>query len=367
MNEKQIKIGIITWHNHGNCGGSLQSMALQNAIYRMFPNSTVEIIDFPTNRKKCFFAQFIKEIVCSILCKTFLYGKNMFSNPFVIFEKKHLVMSQKLRNKGELIKHCRKYTHIVCGSDQIWAPNVFDPTYMIDFRRDGIVKKIAYAPSVGLNSVGQATKEKYKALLNDFNYISVREQNAKDIIQSLTPLNVSVVLDPTFLLDRTDYVKVERKMKNIKKKFIFCYFLNRENDYKHIIDYYNKLLNCQIIGMSKKESDSSWLTNIKILGPKEFLWLIDNAECVFTDSYHATIFSLIFHKNFYSIKRFNDGDELCQNSRINQLVSYFDIKSRVINSDTAVLSGEEIDYCDFDSKLKKLKYKSFSFLEESLR
>ena len=103
------------------------------------------------------------------------------------------------------------------------------------------------------------------------------------------------------------------------------------------------------------------------LGADHFLWLINNAETVMTDSYHGSIFSLLFHKKLWIFQRFAENNPICQNSRIRQLQNYFDLQRRVISATSQFDETSSIDYNDFELKLKLLRTSSLEFLKNALK
>lgn len=360
------KIGIITWHYYNNFGSTLQSYALQTTIEKL--GYKAEIINY---RNKSFGQE-------SIIKKTLKYsiariiklinGKfgERFLYPFLVFRKKQLNETKVIYDYDKLNKIADNYQTIICGSDQIWAPNVFNPIYMINFAEGKKIKKVSYAASVGLNYIPSKLQDTYKELLSDFYAISVREEVGMLLLKDKCEIDSTVVLDPTFLLDRYEYQKLQQPVKGIEQPFIFCYFLNKEHQYREQVEIYAKNKGYSIIGYSVKEDDSSWMTLLKKIGPSEFLWLVENSSIVFTDSYHGTIFSLIFNKKFWTFERFNLNDTINQNSRIYQLSKVFGIEQRILNDDSILEDSQSMDYNLFEEILKKEKNASINFLKEAL-
>lgn len=272
-----------------------------------------------------------------------------------------------MKNREELETIVNDFDYIICGSDQIWAPNVFDSIYMLDFRVKRNVKKIAYAPSIGMNELPENCVLQYKKCLDSFDAISIRESKGKEILSKQCGKHSTVVLDPTLLLDKEDYIQLEKPIRGIKHPFVFCYFLNDNNEYQQSVLKALKEKNISIVGVSKKETDSQWMKCYNYIGPCEFLWFIHHASYVFTDSYHATIFSMLYNKVFCTFRRFNNQDIINQNSRLNQLESWFHISKQIINATDVPSLDEHFNYHDFESNLNKAKRISISYLMEALR
>ena len=264
---------------------------------------------------------------------------------------------------NELTKDCDVF---VCGSDQIWAPNVFNPVYFAAFANKGI-RKVSYAASIGLNAIPKDLVSKYKEMLESFYVVGIREEEGKNLLKRECDINSTVVLDPTFMVDVNVYLKMQRKVIGIKKPYLFCYFLNKEHKYREKVQEYARVHKLQIVGVSDKLSDDEWMNRLTGLGADHFLWLINNAETIMTDSYHGSIFSLLFHKNLWIFQRFAEDNPNCQNSRIRQLQNDFNIGHRIISVASLIDESIPIDYNNFESQLKKLRASSMDFLKQALR
>lgn len=221
----------------------------------------------------------------------------------------------------------------VCGSDQIWSPLDcnFDGYYYLDFAHK---KKFSYATSLGTTDIEVQKKEKIQEWTRDFYKLSVRELKSATQLSKYLNRNVEWVLDPTLLFDKT-FWNEQRENYPVKKRFIVCYFLEDKAWYisyaKSISNYLGVAF--KIIPSSKKYAESSYSFKNGV-GPREFVDLITKAEFVLTDSYHASVFSIIFEKNFLYLKRFKDDDPNCQNIRIESLFELLDIKNLIIDEKT---------------------------------
>ena len=106
---------------------------------------------------------------------------------------------------------------------------------------------------------------------------------------------------------------------------------------------------------------------LKYISPREFLWLIHHASYVFTDSYHGTIFSLLYHKDFYTFRRFTEKDKINQNSRLEQLNAWFNITDRIIDSSDIPSLANCYDFSYFESALNKARDISITYLLEAIK
>ena len=362
------RIGIITWHYYPNYGSRLQAYALfryleicgYNVFFINYRNTKFENSSFIRKLLVSCIIH-IPEVICRCISKRLTMASQR-------FDMNYLPQTKKAHSEKELSELVGGFFSIICGSDQIWAPNVFNPVYMLNFVPDGI-NKIAYAASIGLESIPTELVDDYKKHIGRINHVSVREEKGKEILKVQCGIDSTVVLDPTLLLPKTEWDRI-KKRSTIKEKYIFCYFLNKDHNYKELVIDYADRNNCTIYGVSDKVEDSAWMQTFdyRTVGPLEFIGLIEGAQSVFTDSYHGTIFSLIYHKSFILFERFNINDRICQNSRIEQLNNYFDIDDNIVKADSiSSIEVPSIDYGCFENTLANLREKSKSFLDKSLQ
>lgn len=361
------RIAILTWHYHENFGSALQAYALQECIKEMGYN--VKIINYRNliYGKVNKFKNLSKIFINKILGKKNFLGRRLRTS-YSYFHFKFFKQTKLIQDIRLLPSVCRHFYAVICGSDQIWAPNVFNPTYFLDFVDDG-TKKLSYAASLGLNKIENNLVPEYKRLLSRFNAISVRENIGAKLLSNECNINADVVIDPTLLLDTDKWVRIENKpFLHHNDKFVFCYFLNDAHNYSESVKNFASDKRYKVIGVTKNTSDKKWMDIVlEDIGPQEFIWLIHNADVIFTDSYHGTIFSLLFHKDFITFERFANDDAICQNSRIHQLSDYFEIKDNIINvTKRTELKLTPVDYNKFENNLKKLRNHSLDFLNNSL-
>lgn len=361
------RVGIMTWHYYSNFGSALQAYALQEAIKSL--GYAIEVINYRDELygKDSDFKRWSRYIISLFSDIVPPKLRTRIAYPFIHFQKRYLVESKVIYDEAELKRYARKFDVIVFGSDQIWAPNVFKPQYMACFLDYDKVKAISYAASIGLDYLPSAASTVYKQYLSKFSRISVRERKGQELLLRNCSIKSDLVLDPTFLLSINQYIQIEKKPSTLPGKYVFCYFLNENNNYQATVENAARSLGAEIIGFSRKKEDKGWLKNDCSIGPEMFLWMIHHAEMVFTDSYHGTIFSLMYHKTFYHFERFEKNDTINQNSRIHQLIDYFNFSQLLIN-EHSIINGNSFnyDYREFERLLKDLKTKSYSYLMEAL-
>lgn len=302
-----MKIGILTFHFAYNYGAMLQTYALKTYFQKL--GHEVRVLPyFPAH----FMAQysispFVKDISIKRRIRNFLYYFRKVPQ-VKCFEqfKKERIYGDKGGNVEEvcdikkLQKYCDDLDLIVYGSDQIWNDRITreDSIY---FGAELNAVKISYAASMGTQDVSQTQIEYIKSFLPQFKSLSVREPAAKSVIEGNIDKVVAVVCDPVFLLEKTDWEKIEEEIK-IDAPYMLLYML--ENDVKllNIAKSYAEEKGLKIYEVHPTlELKQKGTRLLKKVGPKEFLFLVRHAEYVCTNSFHAVSFSVIHRKKLIHI------------------------------------------------------------------
>lgn len=359
------KIGILTWHYYANFGSALQAYALQKTVERMGHQTLIVNYQNPRLADKP-----MKEWLCSMVGSVFQMipheKARRFSYPFQVFRAKYMRQTRRIETGDRLTELVRDFDGIVCGSDQIWAPNVFNSIYLLEPITEKRIKKVSYAASVGLNHIPEQLQPRYRDLLNDFHAVAVREESGKRLLAELCDIHATVVLDPTLLLEADHYRTLQNKVHGLPEKYVFCYFLNKEHQYRTRVEEYAREHGLEVVGVSENSDDSGWMKGLKNIGPQEFLWMIDHSHAVFTDSYHGTIFSLLMHKEFFTFERFSSSDPICQNSRIYQLDRWFGIGGRILGARDVPEQCPALCYEHIEARLQEAREISRQYLSGAL-
>lgn len=367
-----MKVGLVPLlYDEYNYGGVLQFYALQKVLKNN--NIECDIIFFDNNEivsqcelkgtKKIMIAA--KSGVSRILHKraNCILNEKMFSRRQKIDQFKKKYYSQVLNAKNISYKD---YDAIICGSDQIWNPGWARRRAFLEFVPDD-TKKIIYAASLGCESLSDTQKEQFKWRIERLQNVSVREVSGKTILDEfIENMEIKVVLDPTLLLLPNEWLEIVREPK--EKKYIFTYFLGKYDDK---IDYIRKFAdknNLKIINIpfaSGEKNDEVDFGDVKITDadPGAFIGLIKNAEYIFTDSFHACVFSVLFKKEFFAFQRDNNNR---MQGRINTLLHNFKLPDRFINIETN-LDAMKINYEMNDILQMELRKDSLNFLLGSIR
>lgn len=376
------KIGILSlYYESINCGGLLQAYALCQILKKM--GYDAEQICFDDNRKKAssnkkrLFRKLlnpvivIRHIIGKLKRRTAIFMSKQRIATTRNFREEQIPHSGKIYNNKSIVETNGIYDVFIAGSDQIWNPDWFTPEYMLSFADDG-KKKLSYAASMGVSGLNDEERKNFGKYITKIDNISVRESQAKHIIGELTSKLIKVVLDPTLMLDSDDWDKIVVD-RIIGREYVFCYFLGKNKEAKKIAFEYAKAKGLKVIIISCLTWDirfEDYLYSnkrVKGAGPREFISLIKHANAVFTDSFHATVFSCIYSKSFYVFGR-SDNDK--SGSRLRDIVGIFDCEDRYINTSGRlaleyVLSVKDRDSYDY-SRLCSMRKDSIEYLKNAL-
>lgn len=307
-----MKIGIITFHGAYNFGSMLQAYALQTYLENYNRDFQCEIINYRSQIQRSLYEYPWKRyealpIYWSKLI--LLHSRKEKQKRFEIFMQDYLHITEETDCDDELSDENLKCDLYICGSDQIWNFRARDATqaYYLPLIQGN--KKVSYAASFGAgggyNLFEQETQlNKALSYIKDFQCLSVRESSAAILLRDKTGRKADVLLDPTLLLSRSDWeplVKSDLKLK--PGMFILFYTIGYTKKEREMALLLGKRYNVPVV-LTQFLHCSEW-ADIKLVkksktGPNDFLWLVKNAKCVFTTSFHGTAFSIIFHKDFWS-------------------------------------------------------------------
>ncbi|SNU93429.1 Polysaccharide pyruvyl transferase [Megamonas hypermegale] len=357
-------IGIITFHFAYNFGSSLQAYALKFLLKNKGYN--VKIINFIYERDfeqyKLFrVASYLKRPK-SFIVDVLFYNKNkMRKNNFELFAKRYFDLGQKKYFNYKDMKELNdKFDTFICGSDQIWnldCTQGVEPAYFLKFANKDKLK-IAYAPSLAHVKFARNYNADLKEAIKDLDYISVREESTLPLIQPLTEKKVNVVLDPTLLLDKKDYELIINQYKN-ESEYIFVYMLEYSAE---LVKYCNEFSNkkrIKVIYISNNKISGIKGKNAFGIGPDKFLKYIKEAKYIITNSFHATVFSIIFNKKFvtFTTKR--------SSSRMVDLLDKLGISERIYNEKFNI--DKDIDYDIVQKNLIDMRKSSLEYLRKALK
>lgn len=367
-----IRVGIITlYYNNPNYGGVLQAYALRKVIEELgYDCKQISYDSYYQSIRRKISAVIKKEV------KKIVYGK---------WYSRYLKRCNDIRQFALGIPHTKVVTDknlsslndqfdvFVCGSDQIWNPIGWRPAYFLSFA-EKTKRKVSYAASIARDSLDKNEAIFLAKHIKDFYAISVRETESVKLLKSIDDsIIVSTMPDPTLLVKKEEWARLA-KGTDEEAPYIFAYFLgSNEMHMDMAIDYAKKRgLNIRFIdgllfSNRKWEMDNEPYMKQGIDVPG-FLFLIQNAQMVITDSFHAAVFAIVFEKPFVILNRFQEQDRLSMNSRTRNLMRMMNL-NRIVDNLNA-----ELDYHYTDIELKSIRAgieyqreKGISFLTQSLK
>lgn len=371
-----MKIGIVTWFKGCNYGTNLQAIALQYYLRKMghdvkIINYQVQLdeIDLPSHS---IFEKINEKPEFVIMKAAKKIYKNMINARNYVIEKevvKNCIFTEEIFSDEQLVESFNSFDLIICGSDQIWNPYWYHKFYYADY--NGVIsRKISYAPSIGVTKIPDDKAKMMWESLQKFESISVREKQAQNAFMTCFNIKPELVLDPTFLVDKQEWKNIFSGEDNDghNKDYVLSMFLSDNRKHWKAVKKFVKKHNLENVvvpycGVSYFQD--GYIEADAGLG--KLINLINNAQYIITDSFHITVFSIIFQKQFYTFKRFNDKKNNSQNSRVVDLLDMFELKDRLIaNNSKEIYEREIIDYSRNNVIIQNEIQKSKKYLLESI-
>lgn len=347
------KIGIVTITNDGyNFGNRLQNYALQTVLERMGYN--VETLNRPIRENQRLWRK-RKKMVLHYFLPFRRQISHIKAGNFYFWNKRYIKWSDIVATDEALPSLVNQYDYFVAGSDQIWNPKFIwgeDPYMFLQFAKPE--QRVAYAPSIGLDEISQENIPQYEDWWHDWKALSCREYTGANIISKVINKEVPTLIDPTLLLSRDDWGKLTKGIKT-PKKYIFVYMLGEiTGEYKEHIDKLSRENQCEVVDV---------MNDIRYAGcdPSKFVALIQHAERVIADSYHAMVFALLFHRPFTFIDRVGWGMNM--NSRVQTLLDKFGIPIKRLDAITEL----PIDWNVFEQRLEQERSNAMLYLKNALK
>jgi hypothetical protein len=343
-----MKISVITRHAISNYGSILQTYAMQKVLQDM--GHEVEIVDYIRNDEDYY------EITKVLIRKSEKWNKNFLTRAvyhaiqspeyfimgkkFKKFRRQYLNLSARYNSLEELTEK-KPVADLYCtGSDQVWGPigdELYDPAYFLAYT-DSDDFRFSYAGSFGKTALNEEAKMAYKYYLNRYYKIAVREKSAIEIISSMGISGAEQVLDPTLLLSSKEWSMLIKN--EINKDYVLIYQLHSNSQMDSYAKEFAKKTGLPLIRITlamHQIARGGKLVLLPELGT--FLSYIKNAKYMITDSFHGTIFSIIFGTQFIDVL---PGETQTRNQSILELMGLTD---RMLT-----------DYSDFSFIDKKINY-----------
>lgn len=323
-----MKIGIVTIVDNTNYGNRLQNYAVYHVLREKFGCKAKTLV---ACEEKAFYngayVAWIKDEIVKKLCVIPSLAEKRFGNNVTRWANfqnwSKLIPTKYFYSHKALPKSLNEqYDLFIAGSDQIWnyrfLSHKFDD-YFLKFAENE--KKIAISGSFGVDSLPKEWKETYSEEMRKFKNISVREEAGQAIIKDLLGIDVPVLIDPTMMLTKDEWLKVSKKPRvDCSKPYILKYYLGDEKE-EDKIDSWAKENGYQVYELLNKD-----IPELYSAGPGEFISLISNASLVCSDSFHCIVFSIIFSRPFLVYARQGSGNYMT--SRLDTLLKKFGFENR---------------------------------------
>lgn len=377
------KIGILTYSFGTNYGGTLQCLGLTKVIKNLRKNNEIIVLDYYPKNTYSLKNKYINGIGLKKSIK-YLYknNKSIFRKFFIKikyvddlikkfekFRNKNMNMTNTSNNLKKLIEEEKDLKYIIVGSDQVWAE--VDEYFLSEITSKNI-RKISYAACSGKNYSLSLKEETYlKNSLRTFSAISVRNKHTKDFVEKIINKEVKIVCDPSILYDYKEFLSDKKN----KEKYILTYILGEDikegniNVIEEIKKVYGDIKVIAIgipFAVSGGLNFYSWADQVIYNAtPEEWLNYINNAEFIYTDSYHGALFSMKFHKPFLAYY-----SEKNRSPRFLDLAQRYNVDKYIVNTLEEAIEKKsickEVDYTEIDKLIDKHRKYSMEFLTKAL-
>ena len=386
------KVGIVSCYFQPNYGSMIQALATQMALDKLgYDNETIDISGFNGEIKKAKLKYFVKASLTSdillskigmaknVLIKKFsrnAYAENssVRKGKFSEFSKKMFRLSKQANSKDELGRYAAEaYSTVLVGSDQLWLPgNIAADYYTLNWVPSS-VNTVAYATSFGQSVLPKDSTEKAAVFLKKIKHIGVREESGQKLVKQIAGRDVPVVCDPTLLFTGEEWLAIQRDEPIIQKPYIFVYFLGNNPPHREFVKRLKAETGCKTVALVHLDefvkSDEGYADYTPYdVDPADFLNLIRHASYVCTDSFHCSVFSMQYEKNFFSFRRYARKTASSTNSRLDTLFKLAGVKDRILSGDEDVKEclARKIDYKTVEMNLERIRAQSYEYLKAAL-
>lgn len=344
---KKIRAGIITLQSV-NYGNRLQNYALQTVLAKL--NIDVESINY---KEANYLSKYLKTLIKGVI----YFDKELKRElkrirAFEKWNKKNIVYShKKIIYFSKSNRKIDEYDYVITGSDQVWHPNMAYASLLTFVKPN---KRISYAASFGVDELTKDEQIKYLPEISEFSNISVRERSGVKIVEEICSKKAIHVLDPTMLLSKDEWIFKEIKPSNLENsEYILIYSLG-----EILPDLLKK---CRELANKENLQILNVMSDFYTVDPFEFIYLINHAKFLITDSFHGTVFSILLNTPFVVFNRTGRLNKIF--TRIESLLEDFEIKNRVYDSS---LNLELLMNPAIAIGLKEKQKKSLDFIKKSI-
>jgi len=361
-----LKVKMLTFHNAENYGATLQAYALKETLKKLgtapsfvnYENKAI-LADYKlirTNSLKSFFSSLWylprnlkRKISFKSFSDTYLDAK-----------------SKSYASASQIEKDIEDGDVFVAGSDQIWNPELTDglsDVYTLNFETDKVIKRVIYGASLGSEEILQKHADEFKAKTHRLDYVSVREQSIIESLSNICGKGIEQVVDPTLLLNKSDwdnFITNNTTVSLKSQKYILVYTLFESDEVTKIANCISKITGLKVVHFRKYNAYNNEYMNLYSKGPIDFVNAFKNAEYIVTNSFHGTVFSIIYEKCFYSVLPKSRA------GRIKDLLDKLNLNSRIVEKAEDIKLEENIDYTYAKEKIEEMRIHSIEYLKKGV-
>lgn len=381
------KIALVTCYFQPNYGSQLQALATQMICDKMkWPNETICIDGLKPEINRAKYKYFLSRIwdINTIKDKmatvkkgfakkingTYAQHLSIRDRRFDRFASSQFRLSQRYNSKEELGTNADQYSAFIVGSDQLWLPsNISADYYTLNYVPNGKgVRKIAYATSFGVSSLPSRQAQLAKEFLPKLDSVMVREESGRKLVQNLIQKDVPVVCDPTLLFTAEEWNSHIPQKKIVQEPYILCYFLGNNPTHRAWAKQLSKKTGLKIVQLPHldeyvKKDEGFADYPLYDIDPFDFVSLIRDADYVLTDSFHCTVFSTLFQKQFNTFRRYSSDGAVSTNGRLYSLLESFGLSHRMLSGNESLEnSASKIDFPAVLSKVEQMRKESTELL-----
>lgn len=386
------KIGIVSCYFQPNYGSQIQALATQMALDKLgYENETINIsgINSEIKRKKLeYFAK--ASLTSDIILSKFGMASNRIRKKIVHddysmlskerqiefrnFYRNHFRLSEEYPSFDELSRStAENYSSVIVGSDQLWLPaNIMANYYTLNWVPK-TVNTIAYSTSFGQSALPKDIEEKAAIFLKKIKHISVREESGVKLVEKISGRNVPIVVDPTLLFTGDEWLSIQQQEPIVQEPYIFCYFLGNNPPHREFAKRLREETGLKIVALTNLDeyvkSDNNYADATPYnINPADFLNLIRNASYVCTDSFHCSVFSILYERQFYTFRRYARKTRSSTNSRLDTLFYLCGINNRMLMGDEDIIDCLKIEtgFTEVHKRVAKLREESYQYLKDSI-
>lgn len=370
-----MNVGITTIHNHFNYGAALQVYALCRIVERL--GHTCQVIDNdiePGVGRKFSRSRRPGGQIMNLYMAWRWQANRRFCRRFDQFSQQHIPKTERTyRSFNDLMVSPPQFDVYITGSDQVWNPRLLDrglgDIYHLGFASPGKSRLISYAPSFGVSQIPEPYIERIRTYLLRYHALSVREKRGQEIVREIACREAEHVLDPTLLLSAGDYEPIiEAPSTAGRYMLVYPMEMGANSAFYELVKAVKRLLSIPVVLVLPLSFHYRWMLSAdKIVldaGPKEFLGFIRNASFVCTNSFHGTVFSMLFQKDFLGVPH------SCTNTRIHSLLDKVGLQDRQLTDCTDETVSDRLHRpVNYEDVMNRLRYEvshSLMYLQRAL-